>query len=369
MIFRAPRALVVLGLVPLLAACSAVGDIRREPAPRPSTSPRAIVPGPSPEAEGVELRRFEPAIAGRHDSPYVEFTDRSHGWALFGSCGGQPPSGKCPAQLFLTLDGGRTWSKVRHPRPTAPDQQLYAAPGLVAIWLGEGGGGAGDGWYVSADGGASFTHSSQEPAVWRAAQGRFQVAEATGRVAEWDGRKLRTLPAQPRIPALNTVAQTRDILVAAGADGRRPYAAISGDQGRSWQTTPLPAQVGEVDLLRVVVAPDGEPWLIGERADRLDFPALWRWFGRWVAVPAARHPAQVKSVVPVGGGRLAVTGPDGVGAVIEGRYDPIAWPLTPDHYLTVLADGTVQARGPQDVLLGTGSGTTRKWARVVLLDS
>ncbi|MEU5939100.1 hypothetical protein ABZ807_07895 [Micromonospora sp. NPDC047548] len=292
MIGRALRPVFVLLVVPALVACSAIGDIRRDPPARTAapSPPAAPAPSPPPSAGFDEVRAVRVAVAQRYDDPYVEFSDAAHGWALFGSCDGRPPDRNCPAQLFSTLDGGRSWLQVRHPRPVAANQQLYTGPGLVVLWAEP------HGWYASTDGGASFVRTAGEPAAWRAAQGRFQLVEGADQVGEWDGRRLRPLAAQPPVRGLNSVALAGDLLVAAGTADDRPYAAVSTDRGRSWQSTPVPAPDGAVSTLRVRVAPDGDVWLVGERSDRMDFPALWRYLGRWLPVPAESGPSRILSL-------------------------------------------------------------------------
>lgn len=351
-------------VVPVLAACS-IGDVRRPPPHRASASPRPAPTAPGPvHAVGFdEVRQVRVAVPPRYDRPYVEFADAAHGYALFAACGGAAPGRGCTALLYGTVDGGRSWQVLRHPRPVATDQQLYAVPGAVVL-LAEP-----YGWYTSTDGGATFAHTTGgEPAVLVAARGRYQVVEGRELVGEWDGDRLLPLAAQPSVPGLNTVGQDGDLLVAAGARDGRPYAAVSRDRGRSWRVTPVPAIDGEVGVLRVVLAPDDGVWLVGERSDRVGFPALWRLVGTesWEPARAAGHPAQARSVVPIGVGLLAVTGPDGVGVVAGGLYYHVDWPLTGDHYLTVLADGTIAARGPEDVILGTGWTANRRWIKVVL---
>ncbi|MGK5444822.1 hypothetical protein ACSNN7_23760 [Micromonospora sp. URMC 105] len=361
MICRVGRALAALLAVPALTACSAIGDVRRDPPSAPAPPPDSAAPVPTPPPAGFdEVRAGRVAAAERYDDPVVEFSDAAHGWALFAGCDGGPPARNCPTLLFATLDGGRSWLTVPHPRPVADNQQLYTAPGLVTL-LAEP-----HGWYTSTDGGASFVRSDGEPPAWRAAQGRFQLIEATGRVGEWDGAALRPLAAQPAVPGLNTVASSADLVVAAGVGDEGPNAAVSTDRGRSWQRSPVPAPDGTVAVLRATVAPDGQVWLVGERSDRMDFPALWRWQGRWESVPAQSYPSRIRSVAPIGSGRVAVTGPYGAGVVADGRYTPVAWPVGPEHYLTTLADGTVFARGPGEVVLGTGAGMDRRWVRVAV---
>ncbi|RIW46882.1 hypothetical protein D3H59_11555 [Micromonospora endophytica] len=354
----------------------AIGDIRRtRPAPSPSTVEASPPPGPPPATDPVaEIRRNRLAVPQRYDQPYVEFVDAQRGYALFSACDGQPSGPNCPALLWSTRDGGRSWQRLRHPQPVADNQQLYAVPGMLAL-LAEP-----HGWWTSTDGGRTFRRSPgpAEPARWQATRGRFQLIEATGKVGRWTGTKLRPLPAQPPLPALNTVLQAdgRTIssdgseyggpVVAAGAgeDGK-PYAAISLDEGRSWQQTPVPAPDGAVGVLRVVFV-GGEPWLVGERPDRVGFPALWRQAGlSWELVRAEGHPA-TGQVVPLGAGIVAVLSPRGAGALVDGRYVDLPWPLTGEHFLRLLPDDTLFAAGPEGVLLGTGHFGDRTWTSIII---
>jgi hypothetical protein len=364
MIARSSLPVVALLLVPALAACS-IGDIRRKPPDRASASPRPVATAPAPPgvAPADEVRQVRVAVPQRYDQPTIEFVDADHGYALFATCDGRPPGRDCPALLFSTRDGGRSWRGLRHPRPIAENQQLYAPKGLLVLDAEP------YGWYASTDGGVTFTHfpGVAPPPVLVGADGRFQVTGNDGQVTRWDGRRLRPLAVQPGLPMVNAVAEAGGLLMAAGAEGGRAYAAVSSDQGGSWQRTAVPAPDGAVGPVRVVVAPDGEAWLIGERPDRTGFPALWRYPGRWESVRAAGHPGRVRSVAPIGGGRLAVTGPDGVGVVVDGRYERVTWPLGPEHYLGLLGDGTLLARAPDEVVLGVGPANNRRWIRVTLI--
>ncbi|MEU2612368.1 hypothetical protein ABZ570_12415 [Micromonospora sp. NPDC007271] len=350
--------------LPVMAACS-IGDVRRSP-PNPASAspgPVATAPAAPPVADVHEVRLVRVAVPDRYDPPFIEFVDAEQAYALFATCDGRPPGRDCPARLFATRDGGRSWQPLPHPRPVAENQQLHAPQGLLVL--------AAEpfGWYASTDGGVTFTHHPgvAPPPVVVGAGGRFQVAEKSGKVARWDGRRLRPLPVQPDLPALNTVREAGDLLVAAGASGGRPYAAVSTDQGRTWQRSPVPTPDGEVEVLRVVSAPDGEVWLIGERPDRTGFPALWAYRGNWQQVRADRHPEKASSVAPVGAGRVAVTGPDGVGVVVDGRYERVSWPLGPEHYLQLLDDGTLVGRAPDEVILAVGPVGARRWIRVALV--
>ncbi|NBE82458.1 beta propeller repeat protein [Micromonospora rubida] len=348
-------------LMPLMTACS-IGPVRQPPPDRaaPPPNPATTAPASSPTVSDVEVREVRVAVGQRYEAPYVEFVTAERGYAQF-SCG-PPVDRSCPALLYATTDGGRTWRRLRHPHPVSENPQLHVAPGGLAISVGPGD------WYTSTDGGVTFAHTGGEraPAVWQAAQGRFQIDEATGRAVRWQGQRMTPLPAQPPVPDLHGIVETRGLLVAGGVDGGKPYAAISPDGGRSWQRTAVPASGGEVGMLRPVAGPDGEARLIGWPPDRTRFPTLWRYLGRWTPVPAEGHPARALSVVPLTTGRFAVSGPDGVGVVADGRYDRLDWPLGPEHYLTLLDDGTVLGRASDEVLLASGPVGSRGWVRVVL---
>ncbi|WP_433530731.1 hypothetical protein ACQPYA_00875 [Micromonospora sp. CA-263727] len=366
------RPLVLSALVAVLAGCS-IGDVRRPPPAPTPPSPSPTGTRPFPESVG-EIRHTRLAVPERYDQPHVEFVDADQGYALFAACDGQPPGPDCQALLFATPDGGRSWRRLRHPKPVADNHQLYTVPGILALRAEP------YGWWTSTDGGHNFQHSPGEtpPPQWQAAQGRIQLIGDSGRVGLWDGSALRPVPAQPPMPALNTVAQTdgktvsgdgteyRGLVVAAGAseDGRL-HAAISWDEGRSWQRTPVPAPEGEVGRLRLA-AVAGDLWLIGERPDRTGFPALWRFTARkWHLESTQGHP-ESGQVVPLGGGIAAVVGPRGAGAITEGRYVDLPWPLTVGHHLRLLPDGTLVAVTPDAVLLGTGIFADRTWTAVTL---
>ncbi|MDG4794842.1 hypothetical protein [Micromonospora sp. WMMD1082] len=368
---RGARPLTVFTLVVLLSGCS-IGDVRRTPPPPEPPPSHSASPGPPPTPRPVaETRSTRLAVPARYDSPFVEFVDAERGYALYAACDGRPPGGPdCRALLWSTRDGGRSWQRLRHPRPVADNQQLYATVDVLALWAEP------HGWWTSTDGGETFRHSPGEaaPASWQEAQGRFQIIESSGEVGRWVDGVLRPLPAQPPVPVVQTVtggeperfdSYIPPLIVAGLTEDGGPAVAVSWDGGRDWQSEPVPPPEGEIGVLRAAVTPD-ERWLIGERPDRTGFPALWVQRGpRWLAVAAEGHP-ELGRVVPLGGSTVAVIGPRGAGAVIGDRYLELTWPVTAEHSLRVLADGTLFAATPQGVLLGSGRYVERTWTAVTL---
>ncbi|MFI7552053.1 hypothetical protein ACIBQ2_20145 [Micromonospora sediminimaris] len=366
---RQARLLLLSALVMTLAGCS-IGDVRRTaPAPEPTLSDSASAPpAPRPVAE---TRTTRLAVSERYDQPYVEFVDAQRGYALFAACDGRPPGGpECPALLWSTRDGGRSWQSLRHPRPVAGNQQMYATVEVLALWAEP------HGWWTSTDGGETFRHSPGEatPASWRQAQGQFQVIEGSGKIGRWDGRRLRTLRTQPPVPVVQTIGGGGQLFagsyhpptVAGLTENGRPSVATSWDDGRSWELDPLPPPEGQVSVLRVAMTQD-ERWLVGERPERTALPALWVSRGPgWLPVSVDGGP-EAGRVVPLGGSTAAVISPRGAGAVVGGRYLDLPWPVTAEHSLRLLPDGTLFAAGPQGVLLGAGQYAERSWVAINLV--
>lgn len=335
-----------------LAACT----ITSQPSPEPS------FPTAPPRMPDIVERRAPVTVPNRYDQPYVEFGDRDHGYALFASCAGRPPAPDCPALLFATLDGGRSWRRIPHPRPLAEKQQFQVAVNVPAFFL------AGDGWYHSLDYGRTFQHTpgATPPSVVRALHSWFRLDDRTGRVIRWEAGVWRPLPVQPPLSRPQTVYGSEGLVVAASVANGRPLIAVSFDSGRHWRRPRVPNPDGEIAAIRVVTSVRGDLWLIGDRRDPARFPALWHYDGDWRPVLVDRYPEPFVSLVPFGESRLAVSGPDGGGLVTDGgHYVDKSWPLRADHRLTLLSDGTLFARGPNDLLLGSDGGDPH-WVRVVL---
>jgi len=390
-------ALAVVAALTMISGCT-IGDIRRgasppagSPAPAGSGSPAPAGSGsPAPAGSGpaaaVEQRRVTVPVPSDHRLFEVEFVDAEHGYAMFvgpgadlvgttssgpdgpdGPDGPSAPGAGAPgssAIVLATADGGRSWQPVRHPRPVARNHQLFAGNGGLVL-LAEP-----YGWYVSADAGRTFTHhwpTAPPPDAYQQIHGRFQVccdADARPKLVQWHHRRSSPLPEQPPLPELGSVAYAGGRLVAAGLRDGRPYVSVSGDEGRTWR--PVTSD-RELFMVRVLVATDGDAWLVGYTGDPSVFPKLWRdvgdqWTPRWAPQDPVGHPERFTSVVPVGGGVLAVTGRAGSGLVTGGRYADVAWPVG-DVDLRVLEDGTLFGADPADgkIWLAPGRGADRTW--------
>ncbi|MCM0673448.1 hypothetical protein NCC78_01740 [Micromonospora phytophila] len=352
---RVSRSLAALLLVPALAACTIVHTRQSSPGSVLKLTPREV-------ADGVTVRQARVTVPDRYDKPYVEFGDRDHGYALFASCAGRPPGPGCPALLFATADGGRSWRRIPHPQPLGKKQQLQVTVDVPVLFV------AGDGWYYSLNG-RSFQHApgATPPPVVRALRSWVQLDDRTGGVVGWYAGVWRPLPVQPPLSRPQAVYGSDGLVLAASVADGRPLLAVSFDSGVHWHRPRVPNPDGEINAIRVAPSVRGDVWLIGERRDPAQLPALWHYDGAWRPVMMDRYPEPFVSLVPFGESRLAVSGPDGGGVVIDdsGHYVDKSWPLRGDHRLTLLSDGTLLARGPDDVLLGN-TPDAAQWVRVVL---
>lgn len=373
---RRAVSVVVVALVAAGVAGCSIGDVRRDPGTTQPPPPPPPPAAPSDEPVPVvpyDVRRVRVPVPADYAQRQVEFTDAGHGYALFTSCrpaptsAGTPPP--CLAILLSTADGGRTWQRLNHPHPVAENHQLYAQ-GVRLVLLAEP-----YGWYASTDRGGSFTHlppTDGVPAVYRALFGRFQVCcegDGPDRVVEWVGDRPRPVPAQPELPAIQSVAYADGRVFAAGLRDGRPYTAVSVDQGRTWRRpVVVPAADGLISVLTIKVNSD-DAWLVGYADDRTSFPWLW-WYtgGDWHRVDAPDHPPRVFSVVAIGDGLLAMSGPDGGGLVGPGRYEAVGWPVDAD--LRLLEDGSLLAvrdGGARSIIwLAPGYGDDRRWIKLAL---
>ena len=239
------RRAVALLAVMSLAGCS-VGDIRRTPPVTESAAPAPATTAPTKPRGADEVRSTRVGVGPDFTLHTVEFGDRDNGYAIFIGCdqAGPTPAEGCPAALFGTHDGGRTWQPIRHPHLLAENHQMYVR-GDKLILLAEP-----HGWWISTDRGPDVHPRSGEgnatPYLYHEAFGRYQAccdADDNQRVVEFAGGKMRPVPTQPPIPSVGTVGFGRDLLYAAGLRGRAPVRrrvrrprahleADAGDRGR-----------------------------------------------------------------------------------------------------------------------------------------
>jgi hypothetical protein len=379
------RAFLCVALATLLAGCSLVADIRREP-PQPSAPVDGHAPPTRPPSnewlverrpDVVDVRVPRVAIPADFDRQTVEFSDARHGAALFTRCGVSGPRTdrreSCTARLLTTDDGGRTWRERKHPRPVADNQRMYLGEAALLL-LAEP-----YAWYLSRDGGQDFRslpyRREARPPEYHVLFGRFQVCcdgDSPARVVEWTNAGARPVPTAPPLPGVLAAARERADrdLWAASIDDGRAYTAVSTDGGRGWRRTEIPGAEGGLERLSLMMSADrADVWLLGFRKDQARFPAVWRFDpGGWRQMAAIGHPEAFTSAAPIGGGLLAMSGPLATGLVGE-RYTATDWPS--GGWIHLLGDGTLSITDERDgsVWLGDGEGTDRRWAQVQLQHS
>ncbi|HEX5543794.1 MAG TPA: hypothetical protein VFX60_19930 [Micromonospora sp.] len=365
-------------LVLLAAGCS-IGDIRRpvptQPSPA-STEPSPAEPTFRPPLPPDELRQMTVPVSIDYRQQGVEFVDAEHGYVLF-VCG--PVRAEvdpdCPAVLLATSDGGRSWRKLRHPKPGGDRHWLHAKGNHVVL-------SSGDEWYVSADRGRTFARHSASTGLPEMVGERFGICcDPPFKAVERDGADYRELPNQPPVRGLTDVGYrvekgrtsegktTESVtLWAGGVFEGLPQVAVSFDAGKTWRQSEVPAEADpSLSQVRFELAPDHAVWLFGYTENGMSIPRLWRFQGSdFVSVTAAGHPPQIYDVVAIVGGMLAVSGPHGGGVVTPGHYNDLGWPL--GHQVNVLDDGTLLSvnRDDDSIWLGQGWGAERKWIKLVL---
>jgi hypothetical protein len=342
----------------------------------------------------------------------VEFPDAVHGYVQYltrepvsGAGSADPDDLRYRAALFATADGGRTWTALHHPRPVSNNPQLYVADARTFMIDAEP-----YGWFVTADGGRTYRHDPPDPTsqylppeydrIWPDTARHFRLdcsndsclvsrVEASGTVTQ--------LPKQPTMPAsVRALAEAPDGRVwVAGTDPTgRPVVQLSADQGSTWRSVTLPAQgtyggqgEGGFDWLELQTSPDGaDVWLVGyprqiggggtalppASLKAAGMPVIWRASGdTMVAKGLTARPTQgqevpLYTVVAIGGGLLAVSGP-GCLCLVDDAWIAAPTPQ-PIEFVRVLADGTVfgSAITNRTVYLGTRTGRDLAWVEVEL---
>ena len=363
--------------------------------PAPSPAPRAGDAVGAPTSIVSEVRRSKLAVPKGMALLTMEFADASHGYAAFVSeypVSGTGDDARYASSLFATVDGGRTWKQLADPRRPSRSPQLYTVDARTIVLLADP-----YAWYVSRDGGATFSQRPDDPAPPEldSLQSPYRLDCADGCVIKrYDGHSS-TLLAQPTLPGdLGAVIQAGDSLWAASLDASgTPFTATSRDGGKSWQRRDVPAHDGgRPTRVNLQVSPDGgDVWLVGYlvgpipgyhrvggglgsalplRRKDLGVPLLWLREGdRWVpkGTVGAPEPSQNPfAVAAVGGGLAAVTGPHGL-ALVDGAWHEIQMSPRPE-WVTALRDGTVVAAAPTNgsLFLGRRSGRDLSWVEVAV---
>jgi hypothetical protein len=336
----------------------------------------------------VEVRRSVLGTTAGYQLQTVEFADAGHGFAQ--AVTALPVTAdRFGSTLFGTVDGGRSWHALADPRQPSPSPQLYIVDARTIVLLAES-----VGWYVSTDGGATFSYRPMQPAPSEldAISGTsFGLDCATGCALSRTGGPVN----QPGLPGvLGAVAEVRrptgpakpGAVWAASLDGGSARAAISADQGRTWRRLDPPARP-DAPLARVglTISADGrDVWLIGypgggvagmgtvaaQRRKESGVPLLWLLAGdRWIAkgtVGAPEPSLDPFSVAPIGGGLAAVQGHRHM-FLVDDSWHPSD--LAPQcEWVSTLRDGTVFATAPSNrtYYLGTRTGSVVRWIQIVL---
>jgi hypothetical protein len=358
----------LVATVGLVAGCD-VGSIRR---PAPVRTPPPPATSASSRSAIVEVRRVRVPIPSDFTLQRLTFVDSARGYAFFTRCGESNSEPSCEASLLATVDGGRTWTVRRHPQPFAADEQMVVTGNDAVMLLADP-----YGWYLSRDGGLTFRRTGppgRPPDDYYTMPGRFQVwnpGNGPSRVVEYVDRQLQDLPVQPPIADGTTDVKSDETgrLWVAGLERGKAVAALSRDDGRTWQRQQVPGpNASLVSAWLEVAAGASDVWLLASPGPPA-FPRIWLFNGTgWVEQPATGAPSQMRSAAALGNGVLAVSVPDGGGLVVPPRYRESDWPLAGAN-LKVLYDGTLMAsrEASDEVFLGLGHGVNRQWVQVTLV--
>ncbi|MDI1461756.1 hypothetical protein QEZ54_12300 [Catellatospora sp. KI3] len=369
-----PRALLLAAAVlTAAAACTPAGSAT--PGPTSSGSPPVAA---APGAVRVVDVTAKVAIPDRFDTPWFEFSDAQHGYALVTWC--QTDGYDCAARLLATADGGRSWQQRRLPVDRAKNIQLYeSTPQRVIVWTDP------EGYRASADGG--LTYGPATPTVPRdhaGARARYGLEyPANGDAVLLEYRTGRQLKVPSGFPPGTARVAPDDTIWVTNLVSKPRTTARSTDGGATWQTLPVPDQPGRpLFMLQVLVSADGrDTWLVGDQEPpdlgggtallrgsvlkQTGLPLVWRLDGAdWVPVPITGVDEQLSqsyAVAPAGAGLLALGGPEA--GLYLGRDGIVRVPGTPRlDWVSTLPDGTLRgSSGSGGVLLGVGSGANREW--------
>jgi hypothetical protein len=300
----------------------------------------ALQPASSPPPPGIRIVDRPVRLAGASGAMALRFSDADHGWVLFTDC--PAPGGPCTYHLGRTRDAGLSWQPVQPPPLSGTGLAVLLAVDDRMVLLGSWGAGeAAASYWITADGGATFTRSTGPddlitahnpgPYVPFEVHGTSLVMSRTGMAG-----------AVPDVPGeLRQLAQGRSgPLWAAIYDNGQTKVAWSGDAARTWQfLAPLPARGV------LAVSPDGhDAWLLTDLPTR-----LWRLpttpAGAGAAAvevpgfPTAVDPASAAAVD--GGGLLVNPSGTGMGFWRDGGFTRLDERLAGSAVAQVLRDGTM----------------------------
>ncbi len=349
------------------------------PAPADSLSPGSV-------AERTAKLDVPAGFAPFH----MQFVDSRHGYAMFAKFGEK----RAEVVLFRTVDGGVSWTKLAHPQPVAPGQQMYPVDAKTIVLLSEP-----DMWHVSKDGGQTWKLApvAADAAVLAESPrgsdfGQFYL----DRGPNYDGPALirdredgaYSFPVPTGYEAGSLTNDIRDhrIWLVALKDGH-PVTMISSRGTKDFAEVAVPKQPGRpLFHAHVVISHDRKDvWLLADQEDvgasggksamrgsvlkGAGLPLVWKLENSaWVAKPITGIQEKAGwpySVVPVGDGALLVTALDQARYVMGGGTQSVPG----IEYVSLLRDGALQGSQNQQgvVFLGEGSGTVRAWVRVEVM--
>jgi hypothetical protein len=291
----------------------------------------------------------------------MDFGDANTGYVLFTEC-----RRSCPAPLYGTTDGGRTWQVL--PLNLAGGEANWLSvtdASRLAVRVS-------DGYRVSRDGGHTFVAELDFPAdlesTWRPARLECADTDDDGGCERWEVGSVATQPSMPDDREVDDVTSdaTGRIWAVAALRGV-VHTAVSGDGGKTWRTLPDIRIAGGLDRMSLTAAPgDREPWLVIGTGD-----AVWAYRGaadRWRPVVEAKATGLEW--------RNAVSAGDGVVALYDKRvgllHDNGTWrEATEPHDLLGVSrlDGGALRASPfsvRGVWVGARTGADFAWAYVTV---
>lgn len=300
-----------------------------------------------------------PVPAGYHQQR-IDFSDPLRGYALYNRCDRARP-GSCSALLLATVDGGRSWKRLRHPRPEAAFHDLV-------VW---------DEWllltaephqYVSTDEGLTFVEvSSSFPLFHRYAM------DTDGRIVESIDDEFRVLTLPPGVEPVTVAGYHGTALLVVGLRDGETRVLLSEDNGASWEEASLSGIDPRIDGWVGQLSVDGDAWLLGYHGAEYGRPPAQVWHrvggpgSAWLPVPVEEFPELLSGTAAAGAGTLVVTGLSGIGVIDrQGRYHDPGWPVSASRQIKVLSDGTLFTVYAGGAWLGDGAGARRTWTKIVL---